>query len=72
MKEALFNLARGLAAKDFDPATDDLMSHVADLCLQGLVGIMDPPCPEARKLGARLLLRRQYQTQRVMDAGNRR
>lgn len=72
MKEALFSLARGLAAKDFDPATDDLMPHVADLCLQGLVGIMDPPYPEARKLGARLLLRRQYQTQRDMSGESRR
>ncbi len=40
--------SRTLAAKDFDPADDDLMPHVAGLCLQGLVGIMDPPRPEAR------------------------
>ncbi len=40
--------SRTLAAKDFDPAGDDLMPHVAGLCLQGLVGIMDPPRPEAR------------------------
>ncbi|MFP5344359.1 MAG: cation-translocating P-type ATPase, partial [Gammaproteobacteria bacterium] len=39
---------RTLSARDFDPAGADLMPHVADLCLQGLVGIMDPPRPEAR------------------------
>jgi len=39
--------SRTLAAPDFDPA-GDLMGHVADLTLQGLVGIMDPPRPEAR------------------------
>ena len=40
--------SRTLAAQDFDPA-GDLMGHVADLTLQGLVGIMDPPRPEARE-----------------------
>ena len=40
--------SRTLAAQGFDPA-GDLMGHVADLTLQGLVGIMDPPRPEARE-----------------------
>jgi Ca2+-transporting ATPase len=40
--------SRSLAAQDFDPA-GELMPHVADLSLQGLVGIMDPPRPEARE-----------------------
>jgi len=39
---------RSLAARDFDPA-GELMPHVADLILEGLVGIMDPPRPEARE-----------------------
>ncbi|OQA34417.1 MAG: Calcium-transporting ATPase 1 [Betaproteobacteria bacterium ADurb.Bin341] len=40
--------SRSFAARDFDP-DGDLMQHVGDLCLQGLVGIMDPPRPEARE-----------------------
>ena len=40
--------SRSLAARDFDPG-GELMAHVADLSLQGLVGIMDPPRPEARE-----------------------
>lgn len=38
---------RELPAADFDPA-GDLSQHLQDLCLEGLVGIMDPPRPEAR------------------------
>jgi Ca2+-transporting ATPase len=37
-----------LAAQDFDP-TGDLMVHVSELTLQGLIGIMDPPRPQARE-----------------------
>ncbi len=37
-----------LAAHDFDPA-GELMPHVRDLTLQGLVGIVDPPRKEARE-----------------------
>ena len=37
-----------LAARDFDPA-GELMAHVRDLTLQGLVGIVDPPRKEARE-----------------------
>jgi len=37
-----------LRAKDFNPAAD-LMSHVQDLTLIGLIGIIDPPRPEARE-----------------------
>ncbi|MBS1196851.1 MAG: calcium-translocating P-type ATPase, PMCA-type [Proteobacteria bacterium] len=39
--------SRSFAARDFDP-DGDLMRHVEGLCLLGLVGIMDPPRPEAR------------------------
>ncbi|MBY0430318.1 MAG: HAD-IC family P-type ATPase, partial [Rhodospirillales bacterium] len=39
-------------ARDCRPAegfsTDDLMSHIEDLTLVGLIGIMDPPRPEAQ------------------------
>ncbi|HEY7125730.1 MAG TPA: HAD-IC family P-type ATPase [Ktedonobacterales bacterium] len=42
-----------LARKDFDPVTfrlsdDDLLAQVTDLTLLALVGIVDPPRPEAR------------------------
>ena len=39
---------RRIPAKDFDPA-DDLMRWAKDLTLIGLVGIIDPPRPEARE-----------------------
>ncbi|HRZ24275.1 MAG TPA: cation-translocating P-type ATPase, partial [Candidatus Contendobacter sp.] len=39
---------RTLPAQDFDPA-GDLMAWADDLTLIGLVGIMDPPRPEARE-----------------------
>ena len=39
---------KDIAARDFDPA-GDLMAHMADLTLYGLVGIIDPPRPEARE-----------------------
>lgn len=39
--------SRTLPARDFDPAGEQ-MPNVTDLTLQGLVGIMDPPRPEAR------------------------
>ena len=48
--EALRVLAvasRELPADGFDPAAD-LTSHVRDLTLLGLVGLIDPPRPEAR------------------------
>lgn len=40
--------ARTLPAVEFDPA-GDVLRYVDELCLQGLVGIMDPPRPEARE-----------------------
>lgn len=40
--------SRTFPARDFDPA-GDLMPYIAELCLLGLVGIMDPPRPEARE-----------------------
>jgi len=39
---------KDIAARDFDPA-GDLMAHMTDLTLYGLVGIIDPPRPEARQ-----------------------
>ncbi len=39
--------SRRLAAADFDPA-QALEPLVTELCLEGLIGIMDPPRPEAR------------------------
>lgn len=39
---------RSIAAADFDPA-DDLMAWVDQLTLIGLVGIVDPPRPEAQE-----------------------
>lgn len=39
---------RHIPARDFDPATP-LDSLLNDLCLLGLVGIQDPPRPEARE-----------------------
>jgi len=38
---------KDIAARDFDPA-GDLMAHMADLTLYGLVGLIDPARPEAR------------------------
>ena len=40
--------SRTLPADNFDPASEQ-MPQVTDLTLQGLVGIMDPPRPEARE-----------------------
>lgn len=40
--------SRTLPAHDFDPG-GDLMSWMQDLTLHGLVGIVDPPRPEARE-----------------------
>jgi P-type Ca2+ transporter type 2C len=40
--------SRTLAASEFDPA-GDLFRYVEDLVLVGLVGLMDPPRPEARE-----------------------
>jgi Ca2+-transporting ATPase len=37
-----------LPAHDFDPS-GDLMAHVQDLTFVGLIGIIDPPRPEARE-----------------------
>ncbi|HYQ92477.1 MAG TPA: HAD-IC family P-type ATPase, partial [Candidatus Competibacteraceae bacterium] len=39
---------RSLPADRFDPAAD-LFGYLHELCFQGLVGIMDPPRPEARE-----------------------
>ena len=39
--------SRTLPASRFDPA-GDLCAYVDELCLQGLVGLIDPPRPEAR------------------------
>jgi Ca2+-transporting ATPase len=38
---------RDLPAAGFDPH-GDLSVHLTELCLEGLIGIMDPPRPEAR------------------------
>lgn len=38
---------RRLDGQDFDPEAD-LLQYIDQLCVQGLVGIMDPPRPEAR------------------------
>ena len=40
--------SRTLPADNFDPASEQ-MPQVTDLTLQGLVGIMDPPRPEAKE-----------------------
>jgi Ca2+-transporting ATPase len=40
--------SKTLPARDFDPA-GDLMAHACDLTFAGLVGIIDPPRPEARE-----------------------
>ncbi len=40
--------ARTLPASDFDPA-GDLHGYITGLCLQGLIGSIDPPRPEARE-----------------------
>jgi Ca2+-transporting ATPase len=37
-----------IAARDFDPA-GDLMAHARELTFIGLIGIIDPPRPEARE-----------------------
>ena len=39
--------SRSIPAQEFDP-TGDLMRHVRDLTFIGLIGIIDPPRPEAR------------------------
>jgi Ca2+-transporting ATPase len=39
--------SKTIPARDFDPA-GDLMQHVGELSFAGLVGIIDPPRPEAR------------------------
>jgi Ca2+-transporting ATPase len=39
---------KDIATRDFDPA-GDLMAHMADLTLYGLVGLIDPARPEARE-----------------------
>lgn len=38
-----------LPAKDFDAEADDLFVYLKDLVFTGLVGLMDPPRPEARE-----------------------
>ncbi len=38
---------RSLPAEQFDPAAD-LFGYLREFCFQGLVGLMDPPRPEAR------------------------
>ena len=40
-------VTRSLPTDRFDPAAD-LFDYLRELCFQGLVGIMDPPRPEAR------------------------
>ncbi len=39
--------SKTIPARDFDPA-GDLMAHARDLTFVGLIGIIDPPRPEAR------------------------
>ena len=39
---------KSIPARDFDPA-GDLMAHARDLTFVGLIGIIDPPRPEARE-----------------------
>jgi len=39
---------KSIAARDFDPA-GDLMAHARELTFIGLIGIIDPPRPEARE-----------------------
>ncbi len=40
---------REIPAAEFDPEADDLLPYAKDLTLLGLVGLMDPPRPEARE-----------------------